>query len=223
MARDLENEQGKPVELPRQRNFEQAFKLSLDLVQKELADAGDAGHLAQKAGASHKESPAGNWLEIMFLNQLYRISWPSLEAEPALSPREYLLILHYLAKSASLGHVSSPTGSLVSYQQLPPGLVYNPVFTKRAIRPLVQNFAEKPGTLTGCAEKFGGKNAPFGDEAVTIPVLPKVPVTFVLWRGDDEFEPDGNILFEEGILDYLPAEDVTVLCEILAWKLVKSC
>ncbi len=62
----------------------------------------------------------------------------------------------------------------------------------------------------------------YGDIAVTIPAFSRVPITLVLWRGDDEFPPNANILFDSTILDYLSAEDVNVLCQTIAWQLVKS-
>jgi hypothetical protein len=48
-----------------------------------------------------------------------------------------------------------------------------------------------------------------------------VPITIILWQGDDELAPQGNILFDATISDYLSTEDITVLCEILTWRLVK--
>jgi len=42
----------------------------------------------------------------------------------------------------------------------------------------------------------------------------------VLWRGDDELAPEGSILFDSTIPDYLSTEDITVLCETIAWRLV---
>jgi hypothetical protein len=56
--------------------------------------------------------------------------------------------------------------------------------------------------------------------AVTINAFSRVPVTIVLWRGDDEFAPDGNILFDANVSDYLPTEDITILCETIVWKLI---
>jgi hypothetical protein len=44
----------------------------------------------------------------------------------------------------------------------------------------------------------------------------------VLWKGDEEVSPNGNILFDANISDYLSTEDVTVLCETITWKLVKG-
>jgi len=47
-----------------------------------------------------------------------------------------------------------------------------------------------------------------------------VPVTIVLWQGDDEFAPQGSIMFDAAICDYLSTEDITVLCETITWRLV---
>ena len=58
--------------------------------------------------------------------------------------------------------------------------------------------------------------------AVTIQVFPSVPVTFVLWRGDDEFSPSGSVLFDSTISQYLPTEDVAVLAGMLVGKLCRA-
>jgi hypothetical protein len=57
---------------------------------------------------------------------------------------------------------------------------------------------------------------------VTINAFDRVPLTLVLWRGDEEVAPNGNILFDANISDYLSTEDVTVLSETIVWKLVKD-
>jgi hypothetical protein len=57
---------------------------------------------------------------------------------------------------------------------------------------------------------------------VNINAFDRVPTTLVLWRGDEELAPNGNILFDSNISDYLSTEDITVLCETIVWKLVKD-
>jgi hypothetical protein len=44
----------------------------------------------------------------------------------------------------------------------------------------------------------------------------------VLWKGDPEFPPNGNIMFDSTILDYQPVEDVNVLCQTIIWQMIKS-
>jgi len=43
----------------------------------------------------------------------------------------------------------------------------------------------------------------------------------VLWQGDEEFPPEGNILLDRTISHFLPAEDIIVVCETVSRKLVK--
>jgi hypothetical protein len=43
-----------------------------------------------------------------------------------------------------------------------------------------------------------------------------------LWKGDTEFPPDGNVLFDSSITGYLPAEDIVILAETVVWKIIKA-
>jgi len=44
----------------------------------------------------------------------------------------------------------------------------------------------------------------------------------VVWRGDAEFPPDGNVLFDGSVSEYLPVEDTVILAETVVWKLVNA-
>jgi len=114
-----------------------------------------------------------------------------------------------------------PTGRRITFKELPEGINYYPAFFKRAIEPVINHFKDQPQDLLEAAKTLGGRKAGYGDIAVTIDAFPRVPLTIVLWRGDAEFAPDGNIMFDSTIPDYLPTEDITILCEIIAWRLVR--
>ena len=79
---------------------------------------------------------------------------------------------------------------------------------------------DKVSILVDAAEKLGGHKADYGDTAVTINAFSHVPITIILWLGDDELAPQGNIVFDANISDYLPTEDITVLCETITWRLI---
>jgi len=83
----------------------------------------------------------------------------------------------------------------------------------------LDNFSQKPNRLLDAAAKLGGHRAGYGDVAITINAFSRVPITLALWQGDDELAPEGNILFDSTISDYLSTEDITVLCETIAWRL----
>jgi len=211
---------GEQPRLPEQRNFEQAFKLSLKLARDSLRQFANLDELAAKAGALVEAADKSS-LRVEMLGQTWRVKWPEIETVPYQPPREQLLLLHYLEQAGNLDGSDVNTGRLVGYQQLPPGLIYQPVFAKRAIKPFVGRFDQKPGDLLKAAASLGGLPAGFGDESVMIPALPRVKACFILWHTDEEFPARGNILYDESILSYLPAEDVTILSEIISWKLVK--
>ena len=84
----------------------------------------------------------------------------------------------------------------------------------------MNNFGHQPDKLLDVVAGMDARRVDCGDVAVEIEVFSRVPITLVLWRGDDEFGPEGNILFDSSIQDYLSTEDITVACESIAWRLV---
>jgi len=72
--------------------------------------------------------------------------------------------------------------------------------------------------------RMGGKEVrrdrvPFGDVGVKIPFLPKVKISFIIWRGDDEFPPQGKILFNSHIASYLSTEGIVIASQMIFGKL----
>jgi hypothetical protein len=199
---------------------EQGFELSYKLACEQLSKIGDIEEQCHKSGA---QCVGPNKIIIDYLNQPYHITLPDAEillenSKTEVSLKDKILILHYF----TLAKGTPPTGILINYKQLPGGVSYFPAFSQRAISPFVKHFGQKPELLIDISAKLGGYEAEQGDISATINVFNHVPITFALWRGDDEFSPNGGILFDANISDYLFTEDVTVLCETIVWKLVKN-
>jgi hypothetical protein len=200
--------------------LQNAFDLSYGLACEQLAKISDVRQQCLRSGARYI---GPNEIAIGYLNQSYRITIPDckilLEESSTEAPlRDKILILHYFTGSKG----TPATGRLIAYKQLPGGVSYFSAFSQRAIAPLVRNFGRSPELLTKAVTKLGGHEADHGDVSMTVSAFPRVPITLVLWRGDEEVAPNGNILFDANISDYLSTEDVTVLCEIIIWKLVRS-
>jgi len=206
--------------LPEQNVREYAHGLAYKLACEQLANIADIEQQCLKSGAQY--IPSQKVIIIDHLNQSYRISFPDGEVslttgEEAVPMRDKILILHYFTRAKG-----TPLSSkMITYKELPDGINYYPTFFKRTIDPIVNNFGNEPHRLLDVAQALGGHKSDYGDLAVTINVFSLVPITPVLWQGDEEFAPDGNILFDSTITDYLPTEDITIICEILAWKLVR--
>ncbi len=197
-----------------------AHAMAYQIACKQLAAVADIAGQCRKSGA--RLAPAADAAVIRHLNQEYKISLPGgevslVDGKEAVPVRDKILILHYFLRASG----APLTGELITYKELQEGINYYPTFFKRAIEPIVKNFSAAPPKLPEIAGRLGGRRADFGDAAVTIDAFPRVPLTVVVWRGDKEFGPDGNILFDSTITGYLPTEDITILCEIIAWKLVR--
>ncbi|MFZ5648229.1 MAG: DUF3786 domain-containing protein [Bacillota bacterium] len=171
--------------------------------------------------AAVEYNPETGLFTVPFLNERYIVSFPGGEitteegGEVALTNK--VCILHYLTHASDC----SLTGRHVTFKELPNGSIYVGPFNNRAIRPLVSIFGSRPDMLVKAAEKIGGKKADMGDYAVTLNVFPKIPITFVLWEGDDEFPPSGNILFDSSAPFHLETEDYALLPGLAIFLLKK--
>ncbi|RJO62201.1 MAG: DUF3786 domain-containing protein [Dehalococcoidia bacterium] len=206
---------------PARRGFDEAYQQAYQLASRRLKDTADLHALCRRSDATLAEEAGEKIISLDYLGRSCRVILPDVEAsvtngEP-LSPRDKLIILHYLNTADG----SPLTDRLITFKELPEGAVYYPTYVKRTIKPLLDKFADRPEALMVAAGDIGGIKAETGDFSFRLNPLPRVPLTFTLWLGDEELPPEGNILFDSSITGYLPTEDITVLCEILAWKLVR--
>jgi hypothetical protein len=207
--------------LPKQRNYEYGYELAYKLAC-EQARVGDIDELCLRSGARYQVIDSQKIIILKYLNRAYQITFPDIDIslidnKQEVPIRDKILILHYLTSAKG----TPISNKLITYKELPEGTSYFPTFAKRAIKPLLGHFGKEPHLLLDVAQKLGGNKADYGDVAVTINAFSYAPITLVLWRGDEEFAPEGSILFDSTISDYLSPYDITELCETIAWRLVK--
>ncbi len=199
----------------KQDNYETAFRLACD----ELAKV-NIEEQCERAGTHLIDQ--GKGIILRFLNRDYLIRYPDIEVSfqeggGEVTLWEKILILHYLVTAKG----TRPSGKLISYKQVPGGRVYYPNFVSRTTRPLIKVFGKDPSLLLAVAKPLGGTPSYYGDCSFTIPALPRVAITTIILAGDVEFPPEASMIFDANIVDYLPAEDITVLCNMIAIRLMK--
>ncbi len=210
-------------QLPEKQGYDQAYELSYQLASEIILKNDNLELQCQKSGSGYRTKDSGIEIAIQFINQSYIITLPYvnvslINSNEEIPLKEKLLILHYFNTAKG----TPASGKLITFRELPEGMVYYPTFSKRTIEPVLRSFGKEPQLLLDMAEKFGGQKSDYGDIAVTIQAFPRVAVTFILWHGDDEFGPQGSVGFDANISDYLPTEDITVLCETITWKFIRS-
>ncbi len=201
------------------------YRQALELGRKQLSGK-DPDTIASFSGAEIQRDEQGSaWLCLNFLNTEILVSWPELEfsyknSHEALPIQQSILLLHYLHGiwSSSGG---APKGEWIAFQDVPDGKFYLDAFLKRAKIPLVKGFGTNPTLLVEMAKKaYAAVPFDHGDFSVVVKALPQVPVALILWEGDEEFPPEGNILFDRNISDIFSAEDIAWLAGMVVYPLV---
>ena len=211
---------------------------ALKLAIKEFKET-DLKNISQRSGAIlnksglDESSPYIERIKIDYLNQGYAIHLPEVEIsyidkEPdksgnygrdnrEISPREKIIILHYLNRSKG----TSLSGKLIDFREIPGGNLYYSVFENRVHKPFLKVFGKRPSLLLEASFTLKGTKTDFGDSSVRIFAFPKVPITFIIYKGDEEFPPACKVLFDSSIYDYLTTEDIVYACEDAVGKLIK--
>jgi len=206
--------------MKKKSTWEEAVELAFSSAQKRLR-AMDPKEVAKRSASQWGTGDRGEYLEVTFLNQRYRVILPDLEVRdemgeiPPMVRR--VLILHYLigAQGREL------TGRWIDFRSLPGGVVYYPVFRGRVISRLVRMFGERPGDLIPAAVPLGGREIAMADVAIEIPAFSRVPMVFALWEASDEFGPEGTVMYDDSLPAYLETEDAIIACEEIFGALKK--
>ena len=195
-------------------------RMALEIAKKELSSRNPL-HFCRLSGALCIEEGGSTIIRLTFLNRMITISWPELlfyqAPNKGIPIKERILILHYLNGSKG----EDLTGELIAYQEIPSGRFYLDAFDRRVKYPLINAFGDQPDQLSLLAkELFGANTSSIGDISVLIQALPKIPITLVIWKGDEELSSDGTVLFDSSIKDILSAEDISELTSMIVYPLV---
>jgi len=196
--------------------YEEAFRLSCQKLFECDIDA-----VCQNTKALF--SPESNSWSVRYFGQecIIRRTDSSVvfESPKELDTTEKVLVLHYLIHACPV-HL---TGKPVSFKDVPNGgAIYYDTFKKRSIDPLVKIFSGDPEGFKTAAGTIGGRTDTFGDVSVVVPVFPLVPVTYVIWLGDEEVGSRGTILFDSSVDCFLPVEDIVVAAGVGAYRMIRA-
>jgi hypothetical protein len=197
------------------------YRTALEIALEDLRGA-DMEERCRKAGAIWTPQANGaGVIDLCSLGRQVRIGLPegSFESDDDKPQQwEQILLLHYLITASG----APPSGRMITFKQVPGGTFYYPAFVRRTTHLLIKGFADRLESWIEAADRLGWGRIPFGDAAVEVAALPKVLVIYILWKGDEEFPPEGNVLFDENITQYLPVEDIAVLCNMIAVKMIRE-
>ena len=129
-----------------------------------------------------------------------------------------ILLLHYINNASGI----PLSGEKVAYGDIPACMHYAPVFTKRVLKPLEMAFGNDKYAFLEAGLALNAKKEEYGDASFTLFAFPKVPITFILWEGDEEFPPSAKALFDPSVTGYLPFEDIVFIAKLAAARIMKA-
>lgn len=192
-------------------HWEKLRSLSKDIVCKNsLAyfDENKKGYILTVLGEEYLILPQKELIE--------RISPPINSHLSKISYNFYLSTIVYLINSKDI----PLDGELITEKNITGGVIF---FTGLHVFPidlLIDKFGNNPEGLIQCMEIFKGKKLNMGNIAVEFKVFPRIPITYILWLGDEEFSPKISILFDKTIEKHLPMDAIWAMVDMCSKKLV---
>lgn len=201
-------------ELPNRSNYEQALEIGLEIFGRR-----DPGRIAQKAGAEM----VGRSILLPHLDKSIAVNvdtrkFTIKETGEEASIWLAILAIHYLNNADG----RQPTSRLKHFREFKEGQFYEPAFNSKTRDILIQMFGEDPSPMVKAAERLRGKVLETGDAAVELPYFPCLPITCIVWKGDEEFPAEASVLFDETADLFFSAEDMAVAGQMAVLELLKA-
>jgi hypothetical protein len=131
---------------------------------------------------------------------------------------EELCLLAYLinAKETPLAN------KLVRGEALPGGQFFFRGVHKLPVEKLEKTFGELPQVLLEASEQFNAQKCEFGDASILLYILPRLPLTIVIWRGCEEFEARASVLFDQTASSQMPLDALLASVNLAVDSLIKA-
>lgn len=178
--------------------------------------ASSADDIAERTGIPFQDGE----FRMGFMRWEMRIGHPDLSFQAPDFLNTYvvkLLAVLYLAnaKAAPLAN------QWVPYRELKDGLFYTKSFSDTVEERVCRRFGnDLEGMRDACAQ-LGGREVDQGDLGMVIGTFPRLPLLFIIWRGDEEFAPNARILFDVSATSYLNAFELRMLCGEVVNRLIR--
>ena len=157
---------------------------------------------------------------VKLMGSTYQVSFPDYEIhhvedwakvyplEEAMNAK--ILIVRFLTERSA----APASGKFVTYHDVPWGEVYFRQFQGRCLFRLAFGYGNKLPVFRKIMEHLGAKKCSEGDCSYELEFMDNLYVKFILWEGDDEFQPSAQILFSDNFAVTFAAEDLAVVGDI---------
>jgi hypothetical protein len=163
---------------------------------------------------------------VVMLNTEYMINLSNRQifsTKPEIQERaadflEQLCLLAYLINAKELPLANK----LVKAQTFPGGQFFFRGQHKLPTVKLKNIFGSNPEVLYEILPQFEAKKCEYGDASIEINVLPRIPLTIVIWKSDEEFGARASILFDKTTAYQIPLDALLIIVNLTIKALEKA-
>ena len=113
-----------------------------------------------------------------------------------------LALLWYLASVRNI----TLSGKLVKPAEVKGGQIFVTGTHVLPLDSIAEMYNSSPDRFLNRGHLLGGEVLEHGDASICVYPFPLLPVTIILWRGDEEFPPRVDLFFDESCDHYLPTD-----------------
>ena len=128
---------------------------------------------------------------------------------------EQLCILAYLINATDI----PAANKLISGDKLDSGQFFFRGPHQLPTGKLEEVFGDEPEMLYETSQTVNAKRCDYGDASIEVTVLPRLPIVFVVWGRDEEFESRGSILFDKTAARQLPLDALGAAVQLTISKI----
>ncbi len=152
------------------------------------------------------------------IRKILRLEWNDKPVEEEIRPFFSLMVLVYLTEAKGV----KPTHSWVSEKDLVGGSTFFRGPHQLPVKDLEDLYGRDPDAFLKAGRRLGGSEILYGDKGFALDVLPKVPLAYMLWKGDEEFSPRVGVLFDSTIQSHLPLDIIWCMVSETSYRLTVS-
>lgn len=184
----------------------------------------DRAETAQRTKCKYLDSSASYLVILLNTEYLVNISERNIYSNQSDSKGqeagflEQLCILAYLINAQDIPLADK----LVAGNSLPGGQFFFKGQHALPKQKLEASFGNNPDVLYKASLQLNAKKCEFGDASISLNMLPRLPLTIVIWGRDEEFEARASILFDQTAASQLPLDALLGAVNLTIGALLKN-
>jgi hypothetical protein len=179
---------------------------------------------ARRAKCQYLADPERYVVPLLNTEYIVHLSQRTILSAPLDSPQkpagflEQLCLLAYLINARDL----PLAGKLCTAETLPGGQFFFRGPHGLPVEKLQTTFGNQPESLRAASQHLDAERCEFGDSSIRLFVLPRLPLTIVIWGRCEEFDARASILFDKSAGAQLPLDALLATVNLTVQSLVEA-